>query len=526
MRDDAGMRAGWGVWLAMAVLVFAPLVRGGNRPLALMVLELAALGLLAAVALRPHALAAVPVAMRWALGALVLWSALQLLPLPFEWWARLPGRSEAAAAMAAAGVESAWMPMALVPLDAEQAVWALLPPVALFWLVVGQEVAQVRRLVGVFVAVATFQAVLGLMQYGAGPESALRFGYEFYGDSAIGTYANRSHLAGMLGMALPIALGLLAAAIFGLSSDGARKHGGWLARFKGLASGGGKTNRVAVWSVVCVALLLGIVFARSRTGIAVGMVGLVLTALLLMRNFGGGFAARMMGAVAGLGVTLAVAVGLAPVFARFGLDATQDARWPMLATTLETAWRFFPLGSGPGTFVEVFRGVHPDSIGGEAFINHAHNDFAEWWLEGGVPAAVLLLAFTVLYGLRWRQVWAVRNWEALHMMQVGAGVGLLMLTLFGLTDYNLRIPANQIYFALLAAVFFHPGEASAARRGERRRVSRPSPSDQGGVPQDIDARLSEAKRNVGGWDGGGEASADKPGHTRPPLAPGSNPFAE
>jgi hypothetical protein len=52
----------------------------------------------------------------------------------------------------------------------------------------------------------------------------------------------------------------------------------------------------------------------------------VLTALVLMRNFGGSFATRMVGAVSALGVALAVAVGLAPVFARFGVDATQDTR--------------------------------------------------------------------------------------------------------------------------------------------------------------------------------------------------------
>jgi hypothetical protein len=55
------------------------------------------------------------------------------------------------------------------------------------------------------------------------------------------------------------------------------------------------------------------------------------------------------------------------------------------------------------------------------------------------------------------------------MMQVGAGLGILLILLFGLTDYNLRIPANAMYFAFLAAVFFHPGEPERARRERRRR---------------------------------------------------------
>jgi O-antigen ligase len=418
------------------------------------------------------------------------------------------------------------MSVALVPGEAERAVWALLPPIALFLAVASLDVAQVRRLVFVFLGVAAFQAVLGLIQYGGGPDSMLRFGYLPYGDSAIGSYANRSHLAGLLGMALPIAMGLLAACIFGLHRGArVRRRGGlqgWLNR---LASGGSKTNQMAVWSVLCLVLLLGIVFARSRTGIAVAMVGLVVTAVVLVRNFGGKFAAGMTGAVVGLGLTLAVTVGLAPVFARFGLDATQDLRWPMLETTLEAAWRFFPIGSGPGSFVEVFRSVHPQAIGGEAYVNHAHNDYAEWWLEGGVPAVLLILAFIVLYVRRWRGVWAVRGWDSFHMMQVGAGVGLLMLALFGLTDYNLRIPANQIYFALLAAVFFHPGRPGgkeAGVRGPMRKVYA-SVAEAGGMAV---TRPKDGSAAIDPWVEAPASPGVQP--TAPPSSPlkGSNPFME
>jgi hypothetical protein len=35
-----------------------------------------------------------------------------------------------------------------------------------------------------------------------------------------------------------------------------------------------------------------------------------------------------------------------------------------------------------------------------------------------------------------------------------------MMALHGLTDYNWHIPANAIYFALMAGVFFHRGEAA------------------------------------------------------------------
>ena len=48
--------------------------------------------------------------------------------------------------------------------------------------------------------------------------------------------------------------------------------------------------------------------------------------------------------------------------------------------------------------------------------------------------------------------------ETQVQVQAGAGIGLLMMALHGLTDYNWHIPANAIYYALMAGVFFHRGE--------------------------------------------------------------------
>lgn len=515
--------ARWAVWLAAAMLVFAPMVRGGNRPVALIVLELCALGLLFSAVRRPDGAVRMSRLEQIAVFVLVVWPTLQLLPLPMEWWAMLPGRQAAAAALRVADAAPAWMPVSLVPHESERSVWALLPPVMLFVFVRRLGAVDARRLIVVFIAVAVFQALLGLFQYGGGADSVLRFRYGAYAESAIGTYANRNHLAGLLDMALPVALALFAAGVFRMERQAGHALRGPRGRLKMLAAAGGLANSAALWAVVCVVLLLGIIFARSRTGLAVSMAGLVLTALLLLRNRGGGLATRAVAVVLGLAVVAAVAAGLAPVMARFAVDPTADARWPNLVTTLELAWRFFPLGSGPGTFAEAFSSSHPDVIGGDLYVNHAHNDYAEWLMEGGLPAALLLLLLVGMFVIRWRQVWSVRSWETLHMMQVGAGVGLLALALFGLTDYNLRIPANQIYFALLAAVFLHPGEPAAVRKKAQRRMAGVTP--EGEEHRDVTAfRRDAARATLGGWDD--LAAANRPTGPEQPLPTGQNPFMD
>jgi hypothetical protein len=46
-------------------------------------------------------------------------------------------------------------------------------------------------------------------------------------------------------------------------------------------------------------------------------------------------------------------------------------------------------------------------------------------------------------------------------MQVGAGIGVFAMILHTFVDFNLHIPANQIYFAFLAALFFYQSSNEA-----------------------------------------------------------------
>ena len=39
-------------------------------------------------------------------------------------------------------------------------------------------------------------------------------------------------------------------------------------------------------------------------------------------------------------------------------------------------------------------------------------------------------------------------------MQIVTGIGMFAMILHTFVDFNLHIPANQIYFAVLAALFF------------------------------------------------------------------------
>jgi O-antigen ligase len=463
------------------MLVAEPLLLGTWRPLPLMAMEVAGVALLVGLAFSSRALTGSSRApgvvsgaaagslsrpLRAFLVLLFLLPLVQLLPVPLGLWAELPGRAFYAEGMGLAGGNHGgldWRAISLIPSATEAAWLSLLPPLAVFLVVARLDKDRLRALVLVFLGIAAAEALLGLIQYG----NALM------GDSALGTYRNRNHLAGLLEMALPVGLALLAATVghgeprylggrFGSRKPTFRQ---WLARFSVA-----RINQTAALGAVSMAILLGLVFTRSRAGVTLAMFGIVLCTVMFSYRLGGRNAYGLTGTFTAVGIGLASLVGLTPVWSRFAYsDPFEDARWTIFDATARAVGEFFPLGSGAGTFVDVLRRFHPASISGVT-INRAHNDYLEWLLEFGLIAGVLIAAWLLLYVRQWGRVWKRGEWSELRFVQAGAGVALLLMMLHTLVDYNLRTPANAVFAAFMAAVFFYrPGNDERRGSGQRKR---------------------------------------------------------
>jgi hypothetical protein len=202
---------------------------------------------------------------------------------------------------------------------------------------------------------------------------------------------------------------------------------------------------------------------RSRAGIASGLAAFALASLGLVWKAGSRQARVALGVVAALALLLAGYVGLTPVLERFAPDEFSlqyEGRVQLALATTRAALDFLPLGSGLGTFADVFRRYQVDRLTG--FIDHAHNDYAEVFLELGVAGIAAVLLLTAAYAMRWRQLLAGRLSRSLGYLQVGAGLGMLALILHAAFDFNFHIPANAIYFSFLAGAFFFTPPADRA----------------------------------------------------------------
>ena len=450
---------------ACFLLLFAPLVRGGDRPLPLMALELVAIGILVLLGAGGRAVdgaVRLSTALAWAIGLLVAYPLLQLIPLPGDWWAALPGHAPYANVLDIVGEPSAPRPLSIHPAATEYAWLALLPCIAIFAAVQAFGRQRLRRLAVFFALVCATEALLGILQAGAPPGSVLHFGNRYSDFAATGTYVNKNHFAALMAMALPIMLQRWAIEMLPTVNERGevvKPHPR------------GADRRLAlkiVLSASIVIALLALLLTRSRAGIGSGLAVFALAAISIVGYAGTTGARVVLAVVATCAMALAAYVGLTPILERFApveISTEFGGRLRLTVATVRAALDFLPFGSGLGTFGDVFRRYQADDhlVG---FIDHAHNDYAEAFLELGVVGIAVIALGALAYALRWRQVLRERR-QSLGYLRLAAGLSVLAVVIHSAFDFNLHIPANAIYFSFLAGLFFSPRRPSSTPAAAR-----------------------------------------------------------
>jgi O-antigen ligase len=203
----------------------------------------------------------------------------------------------------------------------------------------------------------------------------------------------------------------------------------------------------------------------SRGGLAVGVVGIAVAAALLWmardRSGASRTLSRLTAAAAAVGLTGLVAAGLyfsrAQAITRLFDDPVADLRFKFWRPVWALVTSYFPIGSGWGSFVEVYQIVEPRDLLATTYLNHAHNDWLEVVLTGGVLGLLLLIIALALWAWAVGQLFGAggRREDHLVLARVGAtwiGIAGLM----SLSDYPLRVPFLAAYF-VVAAVWLSDG---------------------------------------------------------------------
>jgi len=403
--------------LLLLMLICAPLLWGLSKPITILSIELLCLPMIWVLVQKRGVLLNQYAQLVWLMLILIGLFLLQLMPVPLDIWKAIMGREafDEVFNFLPDDYANRWRAISLVPEATEKALLYLLPVVTVFFATLLLDKILITRLIWLAFTVAVFQSVLGLVQYGGGIQLVENV---LYTGSARGTYLNRDHLAGFLVMVFPVVLAFMAS-MLGYRvqyNTSHRRRWQYLATLEG--------NQSLIYAVAAILIILCLIFTRSRAGIALVMIGLLISLFAFSFRLGRNNNYGVYGSVIAIIIVLAVEIGLAPVLDRFSVDPMQDLRWEIYSITMRIIGDYFPVGSGMGTFSSIYVGYQLPNLDG--FINHAHNDYLQWALEGGLPMMLLIGFGLYCYFSHWRKVWLPGQWGGFRYLQVGAGIGIFL----------------------------------------------------------------------------------------------------
>jgi O-antigen ligase len=213
--------------------------------------------------------------------------------------------------------------------------------------------------------------------------------------------------------------------------------------------------------------LVALVLTHSRGGIAATFVGLALSAGWIGYVFTPRLSAPRRGMV-GLALVAVLVVAFASFAAQGILRAEyqglDDARWCTFRSTLRAIADHPWLGTGFGTFQDVFPAYRDPACGIYGFWSHAHDVYLEGYLGLGLAFALLLtfcigiLVRTFAVGYRQR-----RRYRFAPIIGIGC---LLLVMLNSLVDFSIEIPGVAVYLeaVLGAASVLSLGHVNGYRR--------------------------------------------------------------
>ncbi|MDG5466857.1 O-antigen ligase family protein [Deltaproteobacteria bacterium IMCC39524] len=453
--------------LSLAILMTAPLSSGSTGYWSLAAMETGCFVLLTLVLVGRRSNFLKPVG--W-LPLLLLtgFCLLQLLPLPPSLLSWLSPETAARYQESIWLIQpESWMPLSLHPKVTLMTFWRLFA-CAVFFLALIQILNSLRRLklfVTALVAFGGLYAALGLVQYLFPSDRVFWFFIEWPERTAhhFATYVNGNHFAGLMGMIMPLGLAL---AVYGLPR---KIYSGWR---EGLVEFFSNPDMASFAWVVLATLLMGtsIFFSLSRGGILASLAAI--TCFLLLFALLGPDRKRlvipclvMVLILGGVGL-----LGWEPVFERFSAVRTDTGELNTKRTdywmdSMESVAAYPFFGTGFGTFADAYPRVQ--SVTTSKLVAHAHNDYVELVVEGGLVGAFLAVWFVLEVVVRSFLASRKRRNPLSFYLWLGATTGLVSVLLHGLTDFNLQIPANSLFFFALLALLISAAHTRSRKAGPR-----------------------------------------------------------
>lgn len=370
----------------------------------------------------------------------MLLALLHVIPLHTSIWQSLPGREDLVAVDKLAGIEGVWRPLTIAPANGWHAFASLFAPLAVLLLGIQLTKEDLRALLPLVVGLGAMSGLVGLLQVVGDPQGPLYFYRITNNGSAVGFFSNRNHAATLLACLFPL-----------------------LAVYASLATGTEDQirTRQLLSAAIAIVLVPLILVTGSRSGLVSGILGLIAAALIFRRptddrKVRRGDDRKPFGAVPILGGLAVLCLGFLTFFfsravaiERLFSETADVSRINYWALAVEMFWKYFPLGSGSGSFVEAFLMVEPAQQLTANYVNRAHNDWIETAVTFGVPGLLLLAAGVILYALRLHNVWRKQDGARRSVaLARAASATIAIIAVASFSDYPLRTPTMMCLFTV------------------------------------------------------------------------------
>ncbi len=378
-------------------------------------------------------------------AAIVFIAAAHLVPLPPGIWHELQGRSDLKSVDDLVGFKDVWRPLTITPMNGWHALASLFVPLAVLILGIQLSRDDLYRLLLVIITLSVFSGFLGLLQVIGDPQGPLYFYSVTNQGSAVGLFANRNHSATLLACLFPML------AVFASSFN---------------AKANERTLRPMIAIAIALTLVPLILITGSRSGLLTSIVGLFGATILFhgprssrLKDFSvidRNRKVQILIAFVAIGLgALTLLLSRAEAIDRFlGIDMSGDARTDFWVISVDLFWKYFPLGSGSGSYVEAYKILEPPQFIDATYLNHAHNDWIEIAVTFGVPGIVMMLIAFAMFIKRAFALW-FRSDGNRRSVSYGrmASVALIILSLASVGDYPLRTPIMMCMFAVFTLWF-------------------------------------------------------------------------
>lgn len=275
----------------------------------------------------------------------------------------------------------------------------------------------VRKIVKMLSIFGFFLSLFSIIQYASWNGKIYWFRELTQGGTPFGPYVNRNHFAGLMGMIVPMSLGL--------------------------AFSEREKEKKILFIFLSVIMTLALFFSLSRGGIISFLGGISVFAFVIIGKWRS--TKRLLPLFIFLVIVLLylLYLGIDPIVERFyKTDITAEERLTVWKASLPVIKDFLILGSGLGTFQYIFKSYKPEGLYG--YWDHAHNDYIELLIETGIFGFMLVSVFIIMVfkGL-------FRNIGRDIYLKASLISSIVTMLIHSFFDFNLHIPSNAIFFSMV-----------------------------------------------------------------------------